>query len=138
MKREESQKRAKREPLMIISTEKVSTQHGKARKWYLLSSCLQALSHCPGNQIMSSETFSVIVWFWHDQLTDATHLKVVRVDTSEEVHLSDGSFLLRLSRDEHASVERCLLRHVASGREAYVQGGSNLRGFIKACLLNKQ
>ncbi len=121
---------------MIISTEKVSTQHGKARKWYLLSSCLQALPHCPGNQTMSSETFSVIVWFWHDQLTDATQLKVVRVDTSEEVHLSDGSFLLRLSQDEKALVERCFLRHIASGREAYVQGGSNLRGFVRACLVN--
>ena len=42
----------------------------------------------------SSDTFSIIVWFWHDQLTNATQLKVVRVDTSEEVQLSDGSFLL--------------------------------------------
>ena len=84
---------------------------------------------------MSSETFSVIVWFWHDQLTNATQLKVVRVDTSEEVHLSDGSFLLRLSQDEKALVERCFLRHIASGREAYMQGGSNLRAFVRTCLL---
>ena len=84
---------------------------------------------------MSSETFSVIVWFWHDQLTDVTQLKVVRVDTSEEVHLSDGSFLLRISRDENTAVERCLIRHLTIGREAYVQGGPNLRAFVRTCLL---
>jgi len=86
---------------------------------------------------MSGETFSVIVWLQHDQLTNATQLKVVRVDTSEEVNLSDGSFLLRISRDENALIERCLIRHIASGREAYVQGGSNLRAFVRACLVNK-
>jgi hypothetical protein len=85
---------------------------------------------------MSSETFSVIVWFWHDQLTNATQLKVVRVDTSEEVQLTDGSFILRISRDGETSVERCLIRHISSGHEAYVQGGPNLRAFVKTCLLN--
>ncbi len=85
---------------------------------------------------MSRETFSFIVSGWHDELTSATHLKVVQVDTGEEVQLSDGSFLLRISRDENASVERCFIRHIASGREAYVQGGPNLRAFVKACLLN--
>jgi hypothetical protein len=84
---------------------------------------------------MSSETFSVIAWFWHDRLTNATQLKVVRVDTSEEVHLSDGSFLLRISRDENTSVVRCLIRHLASGREAYIQSGEGIRAFIEASLL---
>jgi len=84
---------------------------------------------------MSSETFSVIVWFWHDQLTNATQLKVVRVDTSEEVRLTDGSFLLRISRDGETSVERCLIRHISSGREAYIQSGPNLRAFVRDCLL---
>lgn len=87
---------------------------------------------------MRNESFSVIVWLQHDQLTNATQLKMVRVDTSEEVHLSDGSFLLRLWRDEDTAVERCLLRHIASGREAYVQGGRNLRDFVRACLLNSE
>ena len=84
---------------------------------------------------MSSETLSVIVSYWYDDLTRATRLKVVRVDTSEEVQLSDGSFLLRISRDENASVERCYIRHIASGREAYVQGGPHLRTFVNACIL---
>lgn len=85
---------------------------------------------------MSSETFSLIVSCWHDELASATSLKVVQVDTGVEVQLSDGSFLLRISRDENASVERCFIRHIASGREAYVQGGPNLRAFVNACLLN--
>ena len=85
---------------------------------------------------MSSEVFSFIVSCWHDELASATRLRVVEVDTGEEVQLSDGSFLLRISRDENASVERCFIRHIASGREAYVQGGPNLRAFVNACLLN--
>ena len=89
-----------------------------------------------GAAAMSRETFSFIVSGWHDELTSATHLKVVQVDTGEEVQLSDGSFLLRVSRDENASVERCFIRHIATGREAYVQGGPNLRAFVNACLLN--
>jgi hypothetical protein len=87
---------------------------------------------------MSSEVFSVIVQFWHDLLTDTTQLKVVRVDTSEEIHLSDGSFLLRISRDKDTSVVWCLVRHIPSGREAYVQGGPNLRAFIKDCVLRSE
>lgn len=85
---------------------------------------------------MSDESFSLIVWNWRDLLTRVTHLKVVRVDTSEEVHLNTGSFLLRISRNENEAVERCYIRHIASGREAYVQGGPNLRAFVKACLLD--
>jgi len=84
---------------------------------------------------MRSETFSVILWCWHNRQTDATQLRVVRVDTAEEVHLSDGTFLLRISTDEHGQVERCFIRHLTSGRDAYIQGGPKLRTFIKACLL---
>jgi hypothetical protein len=85
---------------------------------------------------MSNQEISVIVSFWYHELTNATQLKVVQVNTSEEIHLSDGSFLLRISRDEHTLVERCLIRHLSTGREAYVQGGPNLRSFVKSCLLN--
>ncbi len=62
-------------------------------------------------------------------------LRIVRTDTAEEVRLSDSTFLLRISTDENAPVQRCLLRHIASGREAYVQGGPGLRAFVKTCLL---
>ena len=72
---------------------------------------------------------------WYGPQTDSTRLQVVRVDTNEEVRLSDSSFLLRISLGEHRSVLRCFIRHLASGREAYVQGGSGLRAFVKDCLM---
>ena len=85
---------------------------------------------------MSTNALSIIVKCWYDSRTDATHLQVVRTDTAEELHLSNSTFLLRISVDEAASVERCYIRHIASGREAYVQGGPSLRAFVKTCLLN--
>src|SRR5690348_7571171 len=87
---------------------------------------------------MDNEEISVIVSCWHDLQTDATLLRVVHVGTSEEVHLSEGNFLLRISIDADTAVQRCLIRHLASGREAYIQGGPNLRAFAKACLLNSE
>jgi hypothetical protein len=87
---------------------------------------------------MSGETFSVIVWCWNDPQRGATHLLVVRADTAEEVHLRDGTFLLRISTDEHSRVERCFIRHIRSGRQAYIQSGPNLRAFVKDCLLKSE
>ena len=49
---------------------------------------------------MSGDDFSVIVRCWYDPHIDATRLQVVRVDTNEEEHLSDSSFLLRISQCE--------------------------------------
>ena len=85
---------------------------------------------------MSNKTFSVIVRCRYDIRADATQLQVVRTDTAEEVRLGDASFLLRFSVDEATPVERCFIRHLASGREAFVQGGPSLHAFIKDCLLN--
>ncbi len=85
---------------------------------------------------MSNTTISVLVRYWYDLQTDTTRLQMIRTDTSEAVHLGDNSFLLYFPVDEETSVVRCLIRHVASGREGYVQGGPNLHAFIKTCLLN--
>jgi hypothetical protein len=85
--------------------------------------------------MMSNETISILVWCRHDSQTDTIHLRLVHVDTAEEVRLKEGSFLLRISRDKGSSIERCLIRHIASGREAYVQSGRRLRAFVEACLL---
>lgn len=85
---------------------------------------------------MTSEGFSFIVFCSYDSPTDSTRVRVVSVSTGKDVPLNDGSFLLRISVDEDASVLRCFIRHAASGREAYVQGGPNLRAFIKDCLLS--
>jgi hypothetical protein len=84
---------------------------------------------------MAKSVFSIIVKYWHDPQTDATRLQVVRTDTAEEVRLDSSSFLVRISVDEAALVERCLIRHIASGREVYVQSGPGLQTFIKTCLL---
>ena len=86
---------------------------------------------------MSHVMFSVLIWCWHDTQTDTTQLRMVHVGTGEEVRLKNGSFLLQISRDEGSSVERCLIRHLSSGREAYVQSGSTLSEFVKSCLLTE-
>ncbi len=87
---------------------------------------------------MSSEIFSLLVWYWHDVQSDVTQLRVVRVDTGEEVNLSDGSLLLRLATDPDAPVVRCFIRHGGSGREVYLQSGEGLRDFVRGCLLKRE
>lgn len=94
--------------------------------------------HPPGTSVMSGETFSVVLWCWHDLRTDAMQVRMVNSDSGEEIHVEDGAFLLRIWKDEHDTVYRCLLRHLASGREAYLQGGPNLRAFVKACLAGSE
>ncbi len=84
---------------------------------------------------MENEELSFIVWCWPDLQTNATRLRVVSVATGKEVHLNDASFLLRISILAKASVIRCYIRHIASGREVYVQSGSSLRAFVKEHLL---
>lgn len=86
---------------------------------------------------MSDEvSLSFLVWHWHDLQTDIAHLRIIRTDTAAEVRLGDGAFLLRIAKDEQGQVERCFIRHIVSGSEAYIQGGPNLRSFVKTCLLN--
>ena len=86
---------------------------------------------------MAKSVFSFIVKCWYDSQGDAPRLQVMRTDTAEEVSLGSANmnFLIRLSVDEAAQVERCLIRHIASGREVYVQSGPGLRTFITSCLL---
>lgn len=83
---------------------------------------------------MSTNVTSFILQCWHEH--DTNRLKVVRVDTGEEVALSRSSFLVRLFVDDTTAIERCLIRHLMSGREVYIQSGSSLQAFIKSCLLN--
>lgn len=85
---------------------------------------------------MSRAALSLIVSCKYDLQSDTTQVQIVRVDTGENVLLREGSFLLRCSLNGRASVQRCLIRHIASGREAHVQVGPGLRDFIKDCLLD--
>ena len=81
-------------------------------------------------------THSFLVRYKHDPATGYAQLEVVQVENAKEVRLRDSSFLVRIMVDEATAVLRCFIRHIASGREAYVQGGPNLQSFIQACLLN--
>lgn len=85
---------------------------------------------------MSRPMLSLIVSCEYDLQSDTTQVHIVRVDTGENVRLRDGSFLLRYSMNGRTSAQRWLIRHIASGREAYVQVGLGLRDFIKDCLLD--
>ena len=82
--------------------------------------------------------FSLIIHCWHDSQTGGLQVRVERIDIAEDVPVSDGSFLLRVTTDTNTGTERCYIRHIASGREAFVQGGPNLRAFITACVLQSK
>lgn len=84
---------------------------------------------------MENEEISVIAWYWHDLQTNLNRLRLVEVVTNEEIYLRDGSFLLRILSTENGALIRCHVRHIASGREAYLQGGANLGAFVNDCLL---
>ena len=83
---------------------------------------------------MSSESLSFRVRYWHDPGTSAGHVQIARVDQEREADLAEGTFLLRVTIDAYGLVERCYVRHLASGREAYVQGGAGLSAFVQQCL----
>jgi hypothetical protein len=87
---------------------------------------------------MSSDTLSLIVWCRPDAQSDAIQLRTIRVDTGETVRIRENTLLLRISTDASTAIERCAIRHIASGREAYVQGGAHLRAFINDCILQQQ
>ena len=88
-------------------------------------------------------TLSFTVRSWRDPKTGAMQLRVVRVDGESEVPLADALFLVRITTEGggvdggtgNGVVHRCCIRHVASGRETYVQGGADLQAFVTDCLL---
>ncbi|MEO8955617.1 MAG: hypothetical protein ABI396_11990 [Ktedonobacteraceae bacterium] len=85
---------------------------------------------------MSSESFSLLIWLWNDLPMHTTMVRVQRVDTGEYVPLQEGSFLLRVATEEDASILRCSIRHLASGREAHIQSGQTLQAFLLSTLLD--
>jgi hypothetical protein len=84
---------------------------------------------------MSSQTLSFLERCWRKEQTGTTQLRVMSVDTAQEVPLSDSCLLLRIPVDEETLVERCLIRHRNSGRETSVQGGPELCTFVQTCLV---
>lgn len=87
---------------------------------------------------MSSFTISMLVHFENNLQDGSTRIQVTRAETAETVRLGNNSFLLRLTVDEDTLVVRCSIRHIASGHEAYVQGGQSLYNFVTSCLFNEE
>jgi hypothetical protein len=84
---------------------------------------------------VDNDFFSIILQCQHTSQQGIAELQVVRVDTAELVPINDCSFLVRFTRDKKA-VERYLIRHLTSGREAYIQSGSDFSAFIRDCVLH--
>ena len=82
---------------------------------------------------MNADILSFIVRYWRDA-QDHTHIQVLSLD-NEELALVTGSILLRIWVEEPGHVERCLIRHLSSNREVYVQSGGSLKAFIQECVL---
>jgi hypothetical protein len=85
--------------------------------------------------VVSKQELSLMLRFQHDATLDATLLQVIRVDGGEAVPLKDGHFLLRITIHEKGTI-RCLVRHLASGREVHLQSGARFVAFIQDCLLD--
>lgn len=83
---------------------------------------------------MKDDTFSVIVGCWSANPADAMQVRVVRVDTGEEIRFKDGNFLLRVTLEAETSIMRCQLRHLTIDREAHLQSGPGMLEFINSCL----
>ena len=84
------------------------------------------------------QSASFLVQCWPNPDTELSQVRVVQIDQADgpaEVRLGHGAFLVRIAIDQGRVMERCFIRHIASGREAYVQGGPGLRAFIQECLL---
>lgn len=84
---------------------------------------------------MAKQAFSLIFKCLRDPETDTIRLHVIRTDTAEAIQLDSSSFLLRITTLESGRAERCFIKHIASGREIYIQSGPGLREFVTSCLL---
>lgn len=86
---------------------------------------------------MNHTLYSAIVSCLRNRQTQTTELHVTRVDTKKDVRLLDSKFLLHVFVDEDASVVRCQVRHLASGREVHLQSSLLLHTFVQNCLLDE-
>jgi hypothetical protein len=88
-----------------------------------------------GNAGMSTSSF--MIQCWHDLHSTNKLVRIVRVETEQTVPIATNSFLLRFMYTDGGRIERCYIRHIASGREAYLQGGPGLSSFVCECLLDQ-
>jgi hypothetical protein len=85
---------------------------------------------------MSGTVLSLLMQYRQDVRADGIQGQVVRLDTGEYIHVRNGSILLRVFIDANPTMVRCLMRHLNSGREVYLQGGPKLLSFVNDCLIN--
>jgi hypothetical protein len=84
--------------------------------------------------VYAAET-SFMIRCWREAHRSLISVQVLRSDGAQEVLLKDALFLLRFWVEGEQQVERCQIRHIESGREAYIQSGASLRAFLHDCLL---
>lgn len=63
-------------------------------------------------------------------------LLIQEAEAAQEVRLGPATFLVRIAIGQGRVMERCFIRHIASARETYVQGGPGLSRFVQDCLLD--
>jgi hypothetical protein len=90
-----------------------------------------------GNVGMSTTTASFVIQCWQDLHPRNRLVRVVRIETEQTVPIATNSYLLRFMHTDDGRIERCYIRHIASGREAYLQGGPGLSNFVCECVLNQ-
>jgi hypothetical protein len=84
-----------------------------------------------------STTSSFMIQCWQDLHSARKLVRIMRVETEQAVPIETNSFLLRFMYSDGGRVERCYIRHIVSGREAYLQGGPGLSEFVRECLLDQ-
>lgn len=84
---------------------------------------------------MSSAGWSFIVHLSPDRQGSTIQIWIVQVEEATPVHLNRASFMIRAAVDAERTITRCLVRHLSSGREAYLQTGSALPAFLGAYLV---
>ena len=86
---------------------------------------------------MSTTTASFVIQCWQALHTSIKLVRIVRIETEQTVPIATNSFLLRFTHSDDGRSERCYIRHIASGREAYLQGGLDMGNFVRECVLEQ-
>ena len=81
------------------------------------------------------ERLSIVVR--RDSSSDCFEIAVIRDGKVLPVENEKLGFIIRVAVTEDGSPNRCLIRHIASGREVYLQSGADLSAFIEECLLSR-
>ena len=79
--------------------------------------------------------YAFLASYRYDAEGSTNQLQLVHVDTGQNLRLDKGTLLLRITIDPDNDILRCHVRHLASGRDAYIQSSVHLQTFIQSCIL---